>query len=387
MLRGVVLAVTVVALAVAISAGPVTSAFAAPAGSAKICTKKVKRHGKIVKKRVKCPKPKPTATLTVNPDTLTYSGGQATLTYSSSRATACSLSASSTLWSGANPLTVSCNGSTDVTVPVSPSGGQWTVKFTAQGTAGKASSSGTLTQQAPTYQRSANWSGYVVPSTSVLTDVSGSFTVPTLDCAVTPDAGESTWVGIGGLEYSNGGSSGDLLQTGVQSDCVSGVQVTNAAWWEDFPINAEQDFGGFTVNPGDVIDAYAYQWADGSRWETCLDDVTTGVSGLEVTGEGWGVTTGGCGGTFTFQETTPTLDYAGGYTAEWIVEDYGVNFAQPNVYAPFADYGTVTFSNIVTSMSSWSLSSAEGMAMVQNGSVLSTPLAPSGTGFSVTYTG
>jgi hypothetical protein len=52
-----------------------------------------------------------------------------------------------------------------------------------------------------------------------------------LNCKHTTDAGESMWVGTGGA----GGSSGDLLQTGVRSDCIGGVQDNNPSWWEQFP--------------------------------------------------------------------------------------------------------------------------------------------------------
>jgi hypothetical protein len=169
--------------------------------------------------------------------------------------------------------------------------------------------------------------------------------------------------------------------------CAGGVEISNAAWWEEWPEVAEIGFGSLPVSPGDEIEASVYEWGSGAHWETCVDDLTTGVSGLMVTGEGWGVTTGGCAGTFALQGSTASIDYSGGYTAEWIVEDEGVGFAQPGVYEPFADYGTVAFSNLTTSLSSWSLTSGDAMAIVQNGSILSVPSAPSGNGFSVNYTG
>lgn len=79
-------------------------------------------------------------------------------------------------------------------------------------------------------ERSANWAGYTWASTSLVTGVSGTWTVPTLDCAATPNATMASWVGTGGA----GGSSGDLLQTGVQSDCANGTQQ-DVGWWQEQP--------------------------------------------------------------------------------------------------------------------------------------------------------
>jgi hypothetical protein len=331
--------------------------------------------------------PKPTASLSLSPQSLSYSGGQVTASYSSSNATSCSLATSPSLLSS-SPLSVPCNGNTQLAgIGISLAGAQWSVTFTATGATGATTATQTLREQAPSFEQSANWSGYVMPSNSIITNASGTFTVPTLDCTQTPDAREATWVGIGGVEYSNGSSSGDLLQTGVRSVCAGGVEISNAAWWEEFPEVAEVGFAGLPVSPGDEIEASVYEWGSGAHWETCVDDRTTGLSGLMVTGEGWGVTTGGCTGTFVLQGSAASIDYFGGYTAEWIVEDEGVSLAQPGVYEPFADYGTLTFSNLTANVSSWSLTSNEARAIVQNGSILSAPSAPSGDGFSVSYTG
>jgi hypothetical protein len=236
----------------------------------------------------------------------------------------------------------------------------------------------------PTHQ-SSNWSGYVVPSsTSPLTDVSGEWTVPTLNCSVTPNGGVATWVGIGGEEYSSGGSSGVLLQTGVTANCVNGAQQNVVGWWEEVPMSPNNGiaFSGFPVSSGDLIQASVFQTTSGA-WETRVDNLSTGLSGIMVTGAGWGVYTDGSGGYLTYQGSTAGLSYSGGYTAEWIVED----LQQGGVLVPFADYGTVTFSNTRTSLPSWSLTSSEGVEIAQGGTVLSTPSPPSGSGFSVSYTG
>jgi hypothetical protein len=87
---------------------------------------------------------------------------------------------------------------------------------------------------------------------------------------------------------------------------------------------------------------------------------------------------------FREQGSTAGLSYSGGYTAEWIVED----FTQPDgSLAPFADYGSVDFSGLTMSLAPWSLTTNEGVALAQNGVVLSTPSLPSNDGFSVSYAG
>jgi hypothetical protein len=103
-----------------------------------------------------------------------------------------------------------------------------------------------------------------------------------------------------------------------------------------------------------------------------------------VTGEGWGVASDSGNGTFQDQGFTTDLSYSGGYTAEWIVEDY----TQGTALVPFADYGTVSFSGLTTGgLTSWSLSPSEGVEIFQGGAVLSTPSPPASGGFSVSYTG
>jgi hypothetical protein len=234
--------------------------------------------------------------------------------------------------------------------------------------------------------QSPNWSGYVVSSSSTpITQVSGAWTLPTLDCSVTPNAGASTWVGIGGSTLPNGSSSGVLLQTGVSTDCVGGVQE-NHGWWEEVPSdpNHEVGFAGFAISTGDSIQASVYEGSDGT-WETKVDDLTTGLSGVMAIGEGWGVSTDAGDGTFPIQGRMPSLSYAGGYTADWIVEDYAEGNGSAMV--PLADYGTVGFTNLTTSLATWFLTTGEGEVMVQNGVTFSTPSPPSNGGFSVSYAG
>jgi hypothetical protein len=238
----------------------------------------------------------------------------------------------------------------------------------------------------PPWNQSPNWSGYVVPSSSLIEEVSGQWRMPVLDCAVTPNSGVGLWVGIGGVSWPTGGTSGALLQTGVSANCVNGIQE-DPAWWELYPSNPNQsfDFQGMDVSPGDLIEASVFEGENG-EWVTRVDDLTTGISGIMVTGEGWGIYQDGSGGTFTDQGSTVDIYYSGGYTAEWIAEDYRVGGAGGSLVS-LADYGTVSFTNLTTSISSWHLSEGDGWEIVQDGQVLSVPSVPSQDGFSVSYEG
>lgn len=320
----------------------------------------------------------PTAALLISSNSIAPTGGAILLSYVSTNATSCSLTSSPALLSGGNPQTVNCTGSTAITVNATTTAMQWTFTFTATNSAGQsATSMQTLTQSSPTSvvpAQSSNWGGYIVSSGgSIITETSGQFTVPTLKCS-TKSAGAAEWVGIGGV-------SGTLLQTGVETDCASGAQQ-DVGWWEEYPSNPnhEEPFTGLTISPGDSIVASVYQ--DGGSWLTRLDDLSTGLSGWMVTGNGWGVGADSSNGTFTSQGSTASLTYSGGTTAEWIVEDYSFG----NALIPFANFGTVSFSNLTTSLPTWALTGNDAVEIYQN-SVLATPSSPSGSGFSISYTG
>lgn len=231
------------------------------------------------------------------------------------------------------------------------------------------------------FQESDNWSGYLLPAPGGISYVSGQWVVPRLDCQATPNGAESTWVGLGGAGNSAGASTGSLLQTGTDDQCVGGLQQ-ESAWWELYPSapNAAQYFVGLTVQPGNTMRAQVYQAASG-QWVTELENLSSGVSGVMVSGSSWGVLDPS--GNFDEQGNASGLGYGGATSAEWIVEDYQLN----QVQVPFADYGTVSFSNLATSLETWTLDAGEGQAIVQNGATISTPGLPARSGFSVTFTG
>jgi Peptidase A4 family len=236
------------------------------------------------------------------------------------------------------------------------------------------------------YTESTNWSGYVVPSSeSVIQSTGGRWTVPTLNCADTPSGEVSEWVGIGGVSWPSGGNSGALLQTGTEDRCLNGVQQDDA-WWELYPSNPNGSivYSRLSVSPGDSVAASVHETV-GGRWSTKIDDLTKGISGVMVTGREYGTALDDGGSTsFSMEGSTSRLSYDGGYSAEWIVEDSGASDTQ---LSPFANFGTVTFSNLQAGLPAWALTSSEEVELVQNGVVLSTPAAPSANGFDVRYTG
>lgn len=268
-----------------------------------------------------------------------------------------------------------------------PTGAQQAFRFYARrGAASVWSSVAVAIEGAPAFAHSDNWSGYIVPASRMpIFSVSGQWNVPTLNCGDTPNAGASTWVGIGGEGWATGGTSGSLLQTGIDTNCVNGAQQDDG-WWELWPSNPNSatHFTDLTVSAGDSIKAGVYQLADGS-WETRIDDLTTGVSGWMITGKSWGVGADSAQA-FTVQGLTTGLNYQGGYTAEWIVEDYTSN----GTYTPFVNFGTIVFSNPLINLlsgPSYRLTASDGSEIVQHGVVLARPSLATSRGFSVTYTG
>jgi hypothetical protein len=326
---------------------------------------------------------RPKAHLSVRPEKLSYLGGRATFKWSTSRATRCTLASSPTFFAGRNPTRVRCNGGLASVLPAADFGGHWTFTFRARSAQGKvATVRRTLAIRKPPFVVSPNWSGYIVPSTTPVTAVSGQFKIPKLNCGHTKNAGEATWVGTGGA----GGSSGELLQTGVRSDCINGVQDNGAAWWEEYPQLPEIDFKSMSVTAGDSMQASVVENADGS-WTTRLDDLTTGISGLMTTGQSYG----------TVLDTSPTtwlqlegsaasVTYSGGLTAEWIVEA----FQSRGVQVPLADFGSVAFTGLTTSLPSWGLTGDEQVGLGDDrGYLYAAPSGPdsSNFGFSITFTG
>ncbi|KAJ5178671.1 Concanavalin A-like lectin/glucanases superfamily [Penicillium coprophilum] len=168
---------------------------------------------------------------------------------------------------------------------------------------------------------SSNWAGAVLIGTGY-TSVSGEITVPfpqlprgansyTNYCA-------SAWVGIDGDTCNTA-----ILQTGIDF-CIQGETTSYSAWYEWYPDYAH-DFSNIQISAGDVIKS-TVDATSRSSGSVTLENLSTGVSATHIFPHGIG------GNLCEFN-------------AEWIVEDFSVN----NAMAPFANFGTVVFSNAVAS--------------------------------------
>ena len=210
--------------------------------------------------------------------------------------------------------------------------------------------------------------------------------MPTLNCSETPNGQSATWVGTGGVTWSDGGSSGSLLQTGTVDNCVNGEQQDTGVF-ELFPSapNYDEAFSNFPVSAGNVIKAEVFENSSG-KWASFLENLSTGLQGVFGVGIGWDVeeiaTDNVVGG---LQGLATGTSYSGAYSAEWIVEDPTDVATYSNF--PFADFQSVTFSDMEVSLpTGWTLPTSDGEEIVQNGEVLATPSAINNNGgFTVSY--
>jgi hypothetical protein len=135
-------------------------------------------------------------------------------------------------------------------------------------------------------EESYNWGGYGVTGTD-FTNATGSWIVPTMDCAKSPNAAIAIWVGIDGLNSST------VEQTGVGVVCEHATAVYYA-WYEFYP-NPSYTISTITVHPGDVFSASVSYSSGTGEFSTTITDVTTGatstnsaaVSGAERSSAEW----------------------------------------------------------------------------------------------------
>lgn len=216
--------------------------------------------------------------------------------------------------------------------------------------------------------QSLNWAGYAVSSsvTGSVTDVKGSFTIPTASCN-TKNAFASFWVGIDGF------NSGTVEQTGVTANpCnTSLAPVGYSAWFEFFP--AAPVYASKSLAPG----------------ETASAEVTfspsTGIFTTSIT-----VKSGST--TIVTLTHSQTVSGAAASSAEWIAEAP----SSGGKILPLANFGTVSFSSASATIggttgsisASFPSSTANEIVMVtRGGTVKAQPSALSGGGssFSVTW--
>jgi hypothetical protein len=169
------------------------------------------------------------------------------------------------------------------------------------------------TQQATNYYGGNPWSGYADDNSqgNSYTQVSGSWTVPAVNCSATPWSEVVFWVGL------DGWTSDTVEQAGTMTICY-GSYPYYFTWWEMYPTNAIETVS-FDVNPGDSIFA---QVADdgGGYYSLNVIDYSSPASSF-----------------YTVQACTAGCADA---SAEWIAEGpYGDSNTASGWY-PLSDYGT-----------------------------------------------
>ncbi|HXW89726.1 MAG TPA: G1 family glutamic endopeptidase [Terriglobales bacterium] len=116
---------------------------------------------------------------------------------------------------------------------------------------------------------SYNWGGYAVTGTD-FTDAKGSWVVPAVNCAASPNAAVAFWVGIDGF------SDTTVEQTGVAVVCEQNAAVY-FAWYEFYP-SALVVISNITVTPGDTFAGEVSYSSATSEFTATLTDVSTGAS-------------------------------------------------------------------------------------------------------------
>lgn len=204
---------------------------------------------------------------------------------------------------------------------------------------------------------STNWSGYAVAASQV-TDVKGSWVVPSVTGTKNSRSYSSIWVGIDGY------SSNSVEQIGTDQDWT-GKSASYYAWYEMYPAAmVSLSSKTYPVSPGDTLNADA-SYASG-QFVLKLNNQT----------KGW---------TFT---TSQTLSSAARSSAEWVVE------APSSIFGvlPLANFGTAhisgasaTINGTTSSPSKWAY---DPITMVTKGGAIKaqpSPLSPDGSSFSVAW--
>lgn len=187
-----------------------------------------------------------------------------------------------------------------------------------------------------TTKYSSNWSGAVNSGTG-FTYVTGTIAVPSASGG--DGTGASAWVGIDGESCK-----GALIQTGIN---LFG-DGTYGAWYEWIPDHATS-FSNFPISVGDQI-----------QMSINVTSSTSGVATLENLSSGGSVT-------HNFKNPPSTLCQN---SAEWIVED----FKRGGSPIPFANYGTVTFTDNTAHSDDGTITPGSDSTTInlrQNGNVMS----------------
>ena len=225
----------------------------------------------------------------------------------------------------------------------------------------------------PSQDISTNWSGYVVSSdVGLVTDVNGSWIVPSVSCSGFRSYSVAFWVGI------DGWNSSTVEQTGTETDCQFGTPIYYA-WYEFYP-SASVLISTVTISPGDVISAGVSCQTGGLQCTVSITDVGSGQS-------------------FSHSKTFRARSAPQMSSAEWIAEAPSLSSGRP---IPLADFGTVYFGQDSTGVASSGYAAVNGVSepigsfgaaaveitmVTQQGSTEAQPsgLSNDGTSFSVAW--
>ncbi|KAJ7611782.1 peptidase G1 [Roridomyces roridus] len=217
-----------------------------------------------------------------------------------------------------------------------------------------------LTSNTTHAEFSSNWAGASFESAAnTYKSVTGTFVVPTPKVpsgkSSSGSYAASAWVGIDGDTCATG-----ILQTGIDFNIANG-RVSFDAWYEYFPA-ASTDFSGISISAGDTIKLTATVATTTSGTVT-IENVSTGV---------------------TVSKSLTSSAKLCLENAEWIVED----FEEGNSLVPFANFGTVTFTNAVaTTQSGTTVSPSSGAVLIdiEQGSTVLTSVSTGTNTVTVAY--
>ncbi len=221
--------------------------------------------------------------------------------------------------------------------------------FAGQSQASGSSHRNAARSAAAAKETSTNWSGYAVttpgvtvtntPNGGPYSDVTGTWTAPSITCTPGATTASAVWVGLGGY-FTN---SNALEQAGTAADCDSSGTPSYYAWYELVPANSVTV--PIRINPGDVITTSVV--GSGANVLVQIKDRTRNVS-------------------FTKRLVATNIDYT---SAEWIVEAPSScssnNFCRQLTLSSFA---SVTFGKIAA------LANGQGGTLTANPGWTSIPI-------------
>jgi autotransporter-associated beta strand protein len=195
---------------------------------------------------------------------------------------------------------------------------------------------------------STNWSGWYssAGSGNSYTDITATWTVPTLTAPASGTSYCATWIGFDGIGNST------VEQCGIEESITSGGSLNLFAWYEFAPAAAVNM--GLVVLPGDTINAevkYDPSQNSGGNFAYVFTLTDGGQS---------------------FNHTEFTSSNDGRATSEWIVEAPTVGGSQ----ATLANFGSATFRNGTAALNGGSSSGMGSLSNLNNIEMLASMSGP-----------